>query len=76
MWSELFKLLLKQLSLVVGDGLFVKDQDLGNVVVVYLVDKSLAKLFSFSFLFGAHVASTHLFLEVLEHLVAFSFDRV
>lgn len=33
---KLFKLLLEELLLVVGDGLFVQNQNLRNIVVVYL----------------------------------------
>jgi hypothetical protein len=35
-WTELFKLRLEQLGFICRDGLFVEDQDLGNIIVVNL----------------------------------------
>ncbi len=67
-WPVLLELLLEELLLVVGDGLFVQDQDLRYVVVVCLT--LLARLSSG----WRHL--TNLLLQVLEHLDALPLDEI
>jgi hypothetical protein len=66
--AELFKFCLEELILVVGYRLFIKNQNIGNIIVVDLAGVSRKS--------PIRPNSTYLFLEVLQHLHSFPFNKI